>query len=225
VPIDVFVVGDVAPERVAAAAGRAFDANGQARLGVESLPPVERRAAGRVRRVTETREVAQGKLAMGYRTTMAADDPAFPALMFCNAILGGGTFSKLFRFLREAASLAYYAHSQLERAKGLLSVHAGIDSRNLRRALRIIHAQLRDIREGRISDFEMGSAREQFLHRVRSIGDSPSGLIRSTLVARICGRPLTARQAALRYRRVTREEVVDAARTLSLDTVFFLRSP
>jgi len=223
VPIDVYVVGEVDPEAAADLARKAFEAPGDDRAAGARLPDPVRRQPRRSRTVEEIDRVTQGKLALGYRTRLGPNDPLGAGLQFANAILGGGTFSKLFRHFREGASLAYYATSHLERIKGLVTLHAGIDPKNYARALRVIRRQVRDLREGSISDFEFQSAREHLLARIRAMEDSPTALIRSTLVARAAGNPLTVRQAIARVRKVTRDEVVAAARSLALDTIFFLR--
>jgi predicted Zn-dependent peptidase len=224
-PVEVYVVGDVDRDRLADTVSRSLVHSRDERRSPAELPAAVRRRPRRVRNVEEVRDVLQGKLAIGYRTALEADDPGIPALQLANAILGGGTYSKLFRFFREGASLAYYAYSSLERVKGLLTIHAGIDPRDFRKGMRIIRKQVADLRRGQISDFEVDSARQYVLHRLRAMEDSAASLVRTTLVSRVSGHPRSVRQSMARYRRVTRDEIVEAARSLSLDTVYFLRAP
>ena len=70
-------------------------------------------------------EVAQGKLAMGFRTnTGFCDEDAFALTLF-NSIFGSGAHSKLFNNVREKLSLCYYAYSRLEKQKGIMLVKIG----------------------------------------------------------------------------------------------------
>ena len=89
--------------------------------------------------------VTQGKLCLGCRTNTAPDSDDYPALIVYNGILGGGIHSKLFRNVREKASLAYYAYSMLEKFKGLMVISCGIDISNKQKALEIIEEQLADM--------------------------------------------------------------------------------
>lgn len=220
-PFSLFVVGDVDPETTAATLLRALPLD--ERAGESIYPPSPmRKPAGRTRVIVEEEDVTQGKLALGFRTEIEPGDPKYFALVVANSLLGGGPFSKLFKNVREKASLAYYASSALERSKGVLVVQSGIEPSHFERALRIIKRQVKDIALGRISAEELTATRRGLAHRVRAVEDSAAQLINSTFEGIVAGRlEPTARLLSL-LKRVTRAEVVEAARTLGLDTVYFL---
>ena len=219
-PIDVYVVGDIDRDRIA---DRILEAlpDGADREELSTLPKTVHRRPRRARRIVEEADIQQARLAIGYRTPI--DSASTLGLLYCDAILGGGSASKLFRHLREDAGLAYYAHSGLDRLKGILSVHVGVDSEKLDQAHSIVQRQLSALRRGDVTEHELESARESFLHRARSLEDHPVAMIRSTLVARAIGRPLSARESIARHRQASVEHIAEAAALIRPDTSFFLR--
>ena len=63
------------------------------------------------REFSETMDVNQGKLSMGFTTTITNQHPDFAAMQVFNALYGAGMTSKLFVNVREKLSLCYYAGS------------------------------------------------------------------------------------------------------------------
>ncbi|MBI1853936.1 MAG: insulinase family protein [Planctomycetes bacterium] len=222
-PLHLFVVGDVDPRSVAETLAEALPLAERSRDTRIPPPPIQRPAA-RVRMVVEEEEVTQGKLAIGYRTEVMPTDDRFVALAFASAIFGGGPFSKLFKNVREKASLAYYAHSALEKCKGILLVQCGIESANFDKALRIIKRQLKDIVDGKFGDEEFSATRRALVTRMQAVEDSPAQLVNATLEGLVSGRVRPTDRVIRDIRRVRPGDVVDAARTIRLDTVYFLRA-
>ena len=136
--------------------------------------------------MTETMNVTQGSFAsVTGQIRLPSED--FPALMVCNGILGGGIHSKLFRNVREKASLAYYAYSRLEKFKGLMVVSSGIDIGNKQKALGIIEQQLDDMTKGNITDYELGATVKSIETGVKSMTDSQINIVDFYLSQTISG--------------------------------------
>lgn len=221
-PIDLFVVGDVDPAQIRE------ELIEKTPLGKRSgpfceIPEVVRKRPHRTRTVIEEKEVSQAKLVMGYRTPLEPTSKLFPALMVANAILGGGTYSKLFKNVREREQLAYYANSSLERIKGILIVQSGIPSERSNTAVKVIQRQFSDLRRGRVSEEELDGAKKALLNRYRTAEDSPGRMINDSLEAIISGRRPSGRVMMRSLSRISVDDVVDASKTLRLDTAFLLR--
>ncbi|MCL6615374.1 MAG: insulinase family protein, partial [Firmicutes bacterium] len=123
-PIDVCVIGDVDRDYVLDLVDKAF---GFTRRGGGEIPETVRKAApAEPKTITERQDVSQGKLCLGYRVNASPRDDLYP-LMYYDGVFGGFVHSKLFTNVREKASLAYYASSTYNPAKGLLLVTSGID--------------------------------------------------------------------------------------------------
>ena len=107
-----------------------------------ALPEVQRiQAPDTPRRIVETMDVTQGKLAMGYRCS--SDD--YPAMVLANLIFGGTSNSKLFLNVRERLSLCYYASSSYARSKSILTVSSGVETADFERAETEIGRQLQAV--------------------------------------------------------------------------------
>jgi len=180
--------------------------------------------AGEVKQVEETLDVAQGKLTMGLRTGgITAASPSYPALTLCNALFGGTTTSKLFLNVREKLSLCYYASSVLHRYKGLMVVSSGVEFQNRKRAQDEIMAQLEACRKGAFESWEVEGARRYTVSSLLTALDSQARLEDWWLGQSAYGLKEGPDALADRVEAVSVEDAVEAARALSLDTVYFLK--
>ncbi len=177
------------------------------------------------RQVTETMNVTQGKLCLGFRTNTTPDSEDYPALMVYNGILGGGIHSKLFQNVREKASLAYYAFSRLEKFKGLMVISSGIESKNKDKALEIMLKQLEDIKNGEITEQELEATVKTMETGIKSLRDSQMNIVDFFLSQSISGTNDNFDKMIKKVRSVTRDEVVRVASRIGLDTVYFLTAP
>lgn len=220
-PIDIFVSGDIALERardlVAARFGRPRRGDLVPRVATPHPPP------GPVREVMEERPVHQAKLVLGLRSEITARDPAFPALLFANAVLGGFPHSKLFRVVREREALCYYATSSIEKTKGIILVASGIDGRNYERARALIEEQIEAVRRGDVSDLEISTTRKAIQRNFTTIADSATRFATHWYTGLLNARPECIARALEAIERVAREDLAEAARRTRLDTVYLLR--
>lgn len=178
-----------------------------------------------VKEIQKAMDVTQGKLVMGYRTNVDPSSDDYYALMITNGIFGNGTQSKLFRNVREANSLAYYAYSSTRRFKGLLFASSGIDVSNKEAAQKLIIQQLEDVKNGKISDDELNAAKNGLGNYLNSQYDTQYSLIdfylsQSFLDIKI-HEPAEFKE---RINKVTKEECARIAQNIVLDTIFFLTS-
>lgn len=220
-PMDIFVAGDVDPDSLEPLVERYF---GFSREPAPDLPPVQvkGRPAGAVRRVVEPQEVTQGKLCLGFRTGTTRADPAWYPLVVANGVLGGYPHSKLFTYVREKASLCYYAYSSLEGAKGVGMIYSGIEVANYQKALDLIQQQVANTQAGDISDYELDATKKALVRDLVAGEDSPEQKMGAALDMVISGVSETTPQRIEKIRAVTRGQAAEAARLLLLDTVYFL---
>ncbi|MGI6485039.1 MAG: EF-P 5-aminopentanol modification-associated protein YfmF [Tepidanaerobacteraceae bacterium] len=219
-PLNIFVLGDIEAEEVAEKMGQLFDYQ-------RGGPKVIKTSAGpdkidKPKIVEEKIDISQGKLSMGYRTNIRYGDEDYYALMVYNGILGGGTHSKLFQNVREKESLAYYAFSKLEKTKGLMLVSCGIDFNNYEKAVEIIQKQFEDIKKGKISDYEFDSTVKNITNTLKEAGDSPSKIISLYLDGIINGIYESSDEMISKIQKVKKDDIVNIAEKIWLDTVFFL---
>ncbi len=176
-----------------------------------------------VQMIEEALDVTQGKLSIGLRTPIAALDEAYPALLVLNAVFGAGMTSKLFTKIREEQSLCYYASSSIDKYKGIMVVTSGIEFDKYEVARDGILEQLELCKQGQITDEELESARKYLISGIRTNHDSPGQMDEFVAGQVIGGCGDTVEQMIQKLEKVTLEQVVEAARTLVLDTVYFLK--
>ncbi len=171
---------------------------------------------------TEALDVTQGKLTMGLRTDITVHDPRYPALIMLNAVFGAGMTSKLFVKIREEQSLCYYASSSVDKFKGIMAVSSGIEFDQYDVARDGILHQLNLCKQGEITEDEMESARNYLISSLRTGNDSPGRLDDFSIGQALAGLSYSMDDMAEYIGTVTKDQVVQAANSLNLDTVYFL---
>jgi len=173
--------------------------------------------------VTETMEVSQGKLCMGFVTPIVNRDAEFPAMQVFNTVFGAGMTSKLFLNVREAMSLCYSIGSSYYGAKGILTVGAGIDFDKEQLTRDEILRQLDACRRGEITQEELTAGKEALLSSLRATSDSPGAIEGYYATACLSGLNMTPERYMEAVEKVSLADVVAAARTVTLHSTYFLK--
>lgn len=174
--------------------------------------------------ISESMPLKQGKLVMGFRTGMRSEDDMMPAMKVAVDIFGGGTYSKLFSVVREKMSLCYYCSAALFNSKGIVMVQSGIEDTNEEKAKNEIINQLRLTAEGKFTDEDFSSSIKSLTDSILGNSDTPEE-ITAWYASQILRNELKAPETyAKEIGNVDRAEVVRAAKTIMLDTIFMLKS-
>lgn len=193
---------------------------------VEFLTPSPCKAE--VRTASERMDVEQSKLVLALKYDYT--DPLMMRLM--NTILGGGsTVSKLFVNVREKMSLCYYCASSLAMTKRTLLIDSGIALEKAEIAKQAILDQITAICNGDFSEEDMDNAARTISDDVGAVGDTPSSWVGWCFDRLTMQDALTPQEylAQLRdaltpeHRAQTREEIIRAAKSLKLDTVYLMQ--
>lgn len=172
---------------------------------------------------SETLDVNQGKLCLGFTCPVTLRDEGFAAMQVLNLIYGGGMTGKLFMNIREKLSLCYAIGSSYHGSKGILTVYAGIDSKTEPVARREILRQLELCAQGDITDEELNSAKQALRSSLLAVHDSPGALESYCSSGVLSGMELDTRQYIALVEQVTKDRVVALAKELRLHTVYFLK--
>lgn len=195
----------------------------------EGLSKIDREYAGdnstqksapkaEVCRVTEPHDVAQSKMVMAFKTD--CEDQAVLGLM--GAVYGATPFSKLFMNVREKLSLCYYCSLGQNTVKGTVYVDSGTEHSNTGKAEAEILVQLEAMKNGDFTDDELENARRTILNSLKGVNDGAQS-IQHWYFNRIYENDVySPEEYAERIKKVTREEIVAAANSLKLDTVYVL---
>jgi predicted Zn-dependent peptidase len=217
--MDLYVIGDVNEQEVEKLASQL--------LKFESREPQRvRQVVGKkvekVNEVKEQQDVKQGKLNIGYRTNILYGDSEYYALQVFNGIFGGFSHSKLFINVREKASLAYYAASRIESHKGLMMVMSGIDLKNYDQAVGIIHEQMDAMKKGDFTDQELEQTKAVINNQMLETIDTARGLVEVLYHNIVANVDIPLEQYLDQVQKTTKEEVVEVAQKIELDTIYFL---
>ena len=169
--------------------------------------------------VTEELDVTQGKLMIGLDVD---SDNKFAASMY-NVVLGGSANSKLFQNVREKASLAYSASSSYIRRKNAIIIKTGIELKNYEKTLSIIKAQLQDMKDGKITDDEVKSAKQLATSSLKMIPESQDETITFSLDQDMYGENLTVEEYIKKVEAVTKEQIIDVANKVKINTIYYLK--
>jgi len=173
--------------------------------------------------LTESMEVSQGKLCMGFVTPITNRMPEFPVMQILNTIFGSGMTSKLFLNIREKMSLCYFIGSGYYGSKGIVTVSAGIDFDKEALTKQEVLRQLAACQAGEISQEELKAAREAVLSSLRATHDSPASIEGYYATAALSGMTMTPEEYMAAVENVTLDQVVAAANGLTLHTTYFLK--
>ena len=172
--------------------------------------------------VFEKMEVKQGKLVMGFSSEMYGDDDmSLPLMVMCD-IFGGGPYSRLFSNVRERMSLCYYCSASSVRYKGLLTVDSGVETANAEKAQNEILNQLEIIKKGEFTDFEFDASVKSICDSLSTYYDSQNSLD-LWYALKINNQNLySPKDIAEKIKKITREDVILAAKGVKLHTVYKL---
>lgn len=187
------------------------------------MPEIKPKIAEKENTVQESMEVNQGKLVIGLDLDIDNEDLRYDTMIY-NSILGGSANSKLFQNVREKASLAYTASSSYYRFKNNIFINCGIEIENYNKALEIIKQQIEDIKKGDFSEEEVENAKHGIIAAIKSIDDE-----QDTEIMYFFGQELSTNKFDLvkymdRISKVNKQNVVDIANKISVNTVYFLKN-
>lgn len=220
-PIDIFVVGKCDIEDVKNAFSKQLEKI-DFNINPVAMEEIDAKG-GEVKNIEEAFDVAQGKLAMGFRTFIGINHKLYYPLLVGNSILGAGAHSKLFNNVREKSSLAYYVSSRLDKFSEIMLISSGIEFKNYERAKKEILEQVDDVKNGKFTDDELNISKDFIINQYRSYLDSPY-MLRSFYVGQILGGKVENVDTAIEnVRAVTSEQIVEAFSDVCLDTVYFLK--
>ncbi len=216
-PVELFYVGSADPRQVAELL-KPLCVN----ESPMTLPPQTALKPAKAGEVREQMDITQGRLCMGFTTPVTIRDKGFAAMQVLNSAFGGGMTSKLFMQVREKLSLCYDIGSSYYGSKGVITVAAGIEFSQKELAQEKILAQLEDCRRGNMSEEELLSAKQGIITQLQATHDSPGSIEGYYANAALNGLAMTPAEYIRAVEQVTLAQVMEAAESVKLHTVYFL---
>ncbi len=173
--------------------------------------------------IEDKMQVNQGKLVIGLSVNSNKENSRFTTSVY-NAILGGGANSKLFQNVREKESLAYTAGSNYVRQKNSIFVRCGIEIDNYEKALNTINEQLEDMQKGKFDEKDIENAKNLIIESVISIPSEQDTEITYYYGQELSDTFVTIEEYIEKIKAQTKEQIVDLANQVSINTIYFLRN-
>ena len=187
------------------------------------MPEIKSRVAEKENVVQDSMEITQGKLVIGLDLDIDNEDLRYDAMIY-NSILGGSANSKLFQNVREKASLAYTASSSYYRFKNNIFINCGIEIGNYDKALEIIKQQIEDIKKGDFTEEEVENAKQGIIAAIKTIDDEQDTEIMYFFGQELSKNKLDLDKYIERISKVNKQNVIDIANKVSVNTVYFLKN-
>lgn len=173
--------------------------------------------------VTEKMDVTQGKLMIGMDILNIQERDEYAASVY-SVILGGGANSKLFQNVREKESLAYAIGASYIKKKNNIIIRSGIEISNYEKALSLIKKQLELIKNNEFSDDEIESAKQLLYGALKGIKESQDSEVSYYFSNELSGNDISIEENIEKIKNVTREEILNIAGKVQINTIYFLTS-
>lgn len=164
-------------------------------------------------------EVNQSKMVLALKTTHT--NKYHNAIM--NTILGLSPFSKLFSNVREKLSLCYYCQSSYDNQKKTIFIDSGVEVENIEKSKEAILQQVTDMQNGDLSNEDVQNAITYLTNALKSVGDTQSSYINWYFNNVLIGEDRSIESEYENYQLVTKDDIVQSAKALTLDTIFVLK--
>lgn len=197
-------------------------ANGISNREPAKLESVFIEEAEEIRYFKETMDITQAKLVMGLRTGMTNPDDNYFAYRVMTDIYGGGPYSRLFMNVREKMSLCYYCNSRIVRDKGIIFIQSGIECGNYEKAKNEILNQLDIMKNGEFTDEEFNSSITALCDSFKGVEDSPNAVCTFYGSQALDDTLVSGKEYAELIAGVTREQVTECAKRVTVDTIYLL---
>lgn len=181
----------------------------------------EKKKKVQIQTIQDVKDVTQGKLVIGLDIDYYKKDSRY-AMCIYNVILGESATSKMFQNVREKAGLAYSARSTYVRQKNNIFIRAGIEIKNYSKALEIIKEQLEDMKNGKFSDEEIDNAKKYMTSGIKTVQDEQDSEITYYMGQELSKTLLTFEEYMDKINSVTREEILEIAKNIHINTIYFL---
>lgn len=170
-----------------------------------------------------TEPIQQSKLDLIYQLPIDAQNDDFFAAVVFNALLGGSAQSKLFKNVREKASLAYYAESSYSALRSIILIQTGIQANRKQEAMELIQAQVEKIKAGQFTVDELEKIKIELVNERLRMQDNPMNLLEQQVLSNLLETDLSFEFQCQAIQKVTKEKVIKIANQMKFQAEFFLK--
>lgn len=172
----------------------------------------------------EEMDITQGKLVIGLDILPNnLGDFRFIAIVY-NSIFGNGVNSKLFQIVREKESLAYTTKSEYIVQKNNIFIRCGIECEKYEKTVELIEKLLEDMKKGDFTEEDIRKSKEYILSGIDSINEEQDSQILFKFGQELSKLPLSLEEYKENIKKVTKNQVIEFAKKIQINTIYFLKS-
>ena len=213
--VEIFVVGNSDAEKNVSKIMAAFEKQDRA-----DIPDINYRSYSPIKPepvyFNEKADVNQTKLVMAFKSGYT--DIYVNKLMAL--LFGAAPFSKLFMNVREKLSLCYYCSAGFADTKNVMIVDSGTEQKNCDKAREEILVQLKSLADGDFSEEDLENAKLALCSGFKANNDTTSDMVAWYLTQYTRGEMCSPEEICERIRSINREQIIDSAAAMRLDTVY-----
>lgn len=176
-----------------------------------------------VTEITEVQDISQSILCMGYRSNIRMNDDMYIPLCVFSAMLGGFFHSTLFQVIREEHSLCYSISSDYNGRKGNITITCGIDKDKYQDVVDMVKEIVSDYQNGNIDIDNFELTKKGIINNTIKAEDSVSNSLYNVYNEIAGMKNLTLEEKIKMVEDVTIEDVIEASKLITLDTIYFLK--
>lgn len=172
--------------------------------------------------VIEPSDTKQSQLCLGYRTNMSFKIKERYALTTLIQMLGGDTYSTLYKEIREKRSLAYSVSVRQDTSSSVF-IHTAISSKNFDEVMNVINNTLNEYKKGNIDEELLILARQSLNSGTITEYDRPSYYM-DNLFSESIGFEVLPLEKRIEYaNELTIEDIRKVSEKLTLSVCYFLK--
>ncbi len=164
----------------------------------------------------------QSVLCVGFKTPITRNDERYAAFCLVREILCDSPISLLFTNVREKLGLCYYCSPVFFPTKGMYVLSAGIDKKNTEATENAILLEVERMKSGDFSAELLESCKKSLVNVLKELDDNPAQKEDWYLRGILTGDTLSPTELSEKIMKTAAEEVANAARTLTVDSIFLL---
>ncbi len=218
--VTITVSGNIDKDKLSSAIKKRFKFTGK-KVNANYID-LEEKDIKKVQEIHEIQDITQAKLAVGLRTYTRVDQDGHYPMAVLNTILGGSSTSFLFSEVREKHNLAYSVSSGYNGHKGYIVMYAGIEPDKFVDCYNVMLEQVSRVINGEFDTDQLESSKKLIISSVRKLEDVQGGMDNNIYISFIKDQEFDTDKIISDISKVTKEQVLNVAKQLKLDTVFLL---
>ncbi len=216
-----FVIGDISKEDVI----KEFEIFDYEPVTIDELNflDTETKLIEQVEEKIEEKDHNQSIIIMGYRSEIRVKDEQYRGMFLFSLMMGGFFHSSLFQEIREKRSLSYSVNSDYNSKKGTFAIYAGLSANKIDEFKEVVTNIIEDYQNGNIDDEVFELTKKAIIANHYKLADRSSDGI-SLVVNDVMGiANSTIEERNEKINNITKEDVMNAAKCLKLDTIYILK--